>query len=65
MTTATAAPAAADCTATGLEFEGGRLLLLKRFGFRWAFVATTAGVAVCLPFMGDLMGLIGECARPG
>ena len=43
-----------------LEFEGGPLLLLKRFGFRWVFVAATAAVAVCLPFMGELMGLVGE-----
>ncbi|KAL4421336.1 hypothetical protein ABPG75_010627 [Micractinium tetrahymenae] len=44
---------------TGLEFEGGPLLLAKRFGFRWAFVGATAAAAVCLPFVGDLMGLIG------
>lgn len=43
-----------------LEFEGGPLLLLKRFGFRWLFVLATAGIAVCLPFMGELMGLVGE-----
>lgn len=48
---------------TGLEFQGGPLLLAKRFGFRWAFVGATAAVAVCLPFVGDLMGLIGEHAR--
>lgn len=45
---------------TGLEFQGGPLLLAKRFGFRWAFVGATAAVAICLPFVNDLMGLIGE-----
>ncbi|KAL4424863.1 hypothetical protein ABPG77_011113 [Micractinium sp. CCAP 211/92] len=44
---------------TGLEFQGGPLLLAKRFGFRWAFVGATAAVAICLPFVNDLMGLIG------
>lgn len=36
------------------------MLLLKRFGFRWVFVLVTAGVAVCLPFMTELMGLVGK-----
>jgi hypothetical protein len=35
---------------TGLEFQGGLLVVLKRFGFRWAFVVATAALAVCLPF---------------
>lgn len=48
-----------------LEFEGGPVLLLKRFGFRWLFVAATAGVAVCLPFMGELMGLVGAAKLRG
>lgn len=34
-------------------------LLAKRLALRWAFVAATAAVAVCLPFMNSLMGLIG------
>ncbi|PSC77053.1 Lysine histidine transporter 1 [Micractinium conductrix] len=44
---------------TGLEFHGGPRLLAKRFGFRWLFVGATAGLAVCLPFVTELMGLIG------
>ena len=43
----------------GLEFVGGLRLLVKRFSFHWAFVAGTAGLAACLPFMNELMGLIG------
>ena len=45
---------------TGVDFVGGPLLLAKRFGFRWLFVAATGGVAMCLPFVPDLMGLVGE-----
>lgn len=45
---------------TGLEFTGGPTLLLKRFGFRWCFVAGTALLAICLPFVNELMGLIGD-----
>lgn len=35
---------------TGLEFQGGPVLILKRFSFRWVFVVLTAALAVCLPF---------------
>ncbi|GAB4814066.1 hypothetical protein N2152v2_001112 [Parachlorella kessleri] len=44
---------------TGLEFQGGFVVVLKRFSFRWFFVVTTAGLAVCLPFFQDLMGFLG------
>ena len=56
---ASAGPPAPCPPCPRLEFKGGPLLLLKRFGFRWLYVLGTAGVAVCLPFVGELMGLVG------
>lgn len=44
---------------TGLEFEGGPQLILKRFSFRWVFVVATAALAAALPFFFDLMAFLG------
>eukprot|EP00887_Chlorella_sp_A99_P002263 scaffold10.g2263.t1 len=44
---------------TGLGFRAGPRLLLKRLALRWAFVAATCGAALCLPYVNEVMGLVG------
>lgn len=44
---------------TGLEYREPAAVVAKRLTFRWVFVAVTGFVAVALPFISDLMGLVG------
>ena len=44
---------------TGEEFENGPALIAKRLGFRYCFLAASTALAACLPFILDLLGLIG------
>lgn len=45
---------------TGLEYRDSWAVIAKRLSFRWAFVAATGFLAVALPFITDLMGLVGS-----
>ncbi|KAK2076912.1 hypothetical protein QBZ16_005140 [Prototheca wickerhamii] len=44
---------------TGVEYRDSGAVILKRLAFRAAFVAGTGFLAVALPFIQDLMGLVG------
>lgn len=44
---------------TGLEYRDSGIVILKRLSFRAAFVSLTGFLAVALPFIQDLMGLVG------